>query len=222
MGSPKEEPGHYDDESPQHQVTFARAFAASKFEITFDEWDTCVADGDCPSAIDDSSWGRGRRPVINVTLDDAQHYVAWLSKMTGKPYRLLTEAEYEYAARANTATQYFFGDDSATLGRYAWYEANSGGQTHPVGSVAAPNGFGLFDMIGNVYSMVQDCYHASYEGAPKDGSAWGSTNCSTRVLRGGSWAASAQDLRSALRLGSYNGGRTSGIGFRVGRTLLPP
>jgi formylglycine-generating enzyme required for sulfatase activity len=221
MGSPDTEQGRYDDEGPQHAVTFARAFAASKFELTFDEWDTCVAYGDCTPGVDDSGWGRGQRPVINVTLDDAQRYVAWLSKMTGKPYRLLTEAEYEYATRADTTTEYFFGNDAAALGQYAWYQANSGGQTHRVGSVA-PNGFGLYDMIGNVYVMVQDCYHADYEGAPKDGSAWDSSDCSTRVLRGGSWAASPKDLRSALRLGSYNGGRTSGIGFRVGRTLLTP
>jgi formylglycine-generating enzyme required for sulfatase activity len=139
--------------------------------------------------------------------------------MTGKPYRLLTEAEYEYATRAGTATAYFFGNDATAVGQYAWYEANSDGRTHPVGT-KAPNAFGLYDMIGNVYSMVQDCYHANYQNAPADGLAWTNTDCSTRIVRGGSWAAAAQDMRSALRLGSYNGGRTSGIGFRVARSLI--
>jgi len=217
MGSPADERGRYDDEGPQHIVSF-HAFAVAKFEVTFAEWDACVAYGDC-RPVGDSGWGRGQQPAINVTLEDAQGYAAWLSNMTGKPYRLLTEAEYEYATRAGSATAYFFGDDAATIGQYAWYEPNSDGRTHPVGT-KAPNAFGLYDMIGNVYSMVQDCYHPNYQNAPADGSAWTNTDCSTRLLRGGSWDAAAQDLRSALRLGTYNGGRTAGIGFRVARTLM--
>ena len=110
MGSPANELGRNDNEGPQHEVTVTQPFAASKFEVTFDEWDACVAFGDC-AQVSDSSWGHRTRPVINVTWYDAQQYVAWLSKMTGKAYRLLTEAEWEYAARAGTTTAYFWGDD---------------------------------------------------------------------------------------------------------------
>jgi formylglycine-generating enzyme required for sulfatase activity len=152
MGSPATEPGHQPSEQPQHQVMIAKPFAVSKFELTFDEWDTCVDYGDCPQGITDSEWGRGRQPVINVTWDDAQLYVAWLSKMTGRRYRLLSEAEYEYAARAGSTTAYPWGDDIGQDNSNCrdcgsrWDNA----QTAPVGSFAA-NGFGLFDMTGNVW-----------------------------------------------------------------------
>ena len=162
----------------------------SKFEVTFDEWDACVAYGDCDPRVSDSGWGRGRQPVINVTWDDAKRYVAWLSRMTGKPYRLLTEAEWEYAARAGTQTAYSWGDE---IGKG---NANCDGcgsqwdnkQTAPVGSFAA-NAFGLYDMHGNVWEWVEDCFHDNYEGAPDDGSAWTADgDCNSRVLRGGSWS----------------------------------
>src|SRR6185369_6856047 len=135
-----------------HEVTFAKRFAVSKFEVTCDDWDTCVAHGDCPR-VSDSGWGRGQRPVINVTWDDAKRFVAWLSSMTGRTYGLLSEAEWEYAARAGTQTAYSFGDDEAMLGEYAWYNANASSQTHPVGE-KKPNGFGLYDMYGNVFEWV--------------------------------------------------------------------
>ena len=173
MGSPSTEKGRYDNEGPQHLVTFARPFAVSKFEVTFDEWDTCVAYGDCAQGISDSGWGRGQRPVINVNFDDAQRYVAWLSRMTGKPYRLLSEAEYEYAARAGTQTAYPWGDEIGNRNANCdgcgsqW----DGKQTAPVGSFP-PNQFGLHDMIGNVFEWTEDCFHNNYERAPADGSAW--------------------------------------------------
>ena len=173
MGSPATEQGHQPSEEPQHQVTIAKLFAVSKFALTFDEWDTCVNYGDCPQGVTDSGWGHGQQPVINVTWGDAQHYVAWLSKMTGKTYRLLTEAEYEYAARAGATTTYPWGDDigngnSNCKGCGSRWDNT---QTAPVGSFAA-NAFGLFDMVGNVWGWVEDCVNNNYDGAPTDGSAW--------------------------------------------------
>jgi formylglycine-generating enzyme required for sulfatase activity len=222
MGSPATEKDRSDDESPQHGVTIAKPFAVARFELTFDEWDACAAHGDCDPHITSSGWGRGRQPVINVSWDDAQQYVAWLSRMTGQPYRLLTEAEWEYAARAGTTTAYYWGDE---IGEG---NANCGGcgsqwdykQTAPVGSFAA-NAFGLYDMAGNVIQWVQDCYHRDYNGAPTDGSAWTSGDCSGRVLRGGSWYGYARELRPADRYGSSTGSRINWNGFRVGRTLTP-
>jgi formylglycine-generating enzyme required for sulfatase activity len=220
MGSPPSEQGRHSFEGPQHQVTIAKPFAVSKFELTFDEWDTCVAAGDCAQRPADLGWGRGQRPVIYVSWDDAQQYLAWLSKITGKPYRLLTEAEYEYAMRAGTQTAYPWGDD---IGRnYA--NCNGCGsqrddrQTAPVGSFAA-NRFGLYDMVGNVWEWTEDCYHDSYNGVPANGSAWTGGDCSRRVIRGGSWVNIPGGLRSAARLGDSAGSRGYDTGFRVGRTL---
>jgi formylglycine-generating enzyme required for sulfatase activity len=212
MGSPANEPGRYNNEGPQHTVTIAKPFAVSKYDVTFADWDACVSVGGCPKAAD-SGFGRDTKPVINVGWDDAQTYVAWLSKMTGQPYRLLTEAEWEYAARAGTTTAYYWGDD---IGKG---NANCNGcgsqwddkQTSPVRSFAA-NQFGLYDMAGNVWQWVQDCYHPDYY----------SGNCSRRALRGGSWNGEPRNLRSANRNGNASGGRDSSLGFRVGRTLVTP
>jgi formylglycine-generating enzyme required for sulfatase activity len=190
----------------------------SKFEVTFDDWDACVAYGDCPHATD-FGWGRGRQPAINVSWDDAQSYVVWLSKMTGKPYRLLSEAEWEYAARAGTQTAYSWGDE---IGEN---NANCKGcgsqwdnrQTAPVGSFAT-NAFALYDMAGNVYEWVEDCLHNNYEGAPDDGSAWvGDGDCSNRILRGSSWLDSPVYLRSADRYRGATDLRNDSLGFRIGR-----
>ena len=163
-------------EQPQHKVRIAKPFAVSKYELTFDEWDTCATYGDCPKDTSDGSWGRGQRPVINVTWDEAQTYVKWLSKVTGKSYRLLSEAEYEYAARAGKETTYPWGNDIKLDGKAM---ANCPGcgskwdnkQPAPVGSFD-PNGFGLYDVVGNVGAWTQDCVHNNYNGAPTDGSAW--------------------------------------------------
>jgi formylglycine-generating enzyme required for sulfatase activity len=223
MGSPLGETGRRDDESPQHKVTIAANLAVGRFEVTFDEWDACVVLGGCVyKPPDQKGWGRGDRPVINVSWDDAQHYVAWLAKRTNKPYRLLSEAEWEYAARAGSDKAYPWGSEIGTR------RANCDGcgspwddqQTAPVGSFA-PNAFGLYDMHGNVQEWVQDCYHANYEGAPQDGSAW-TTSCedNRKVLRGGSWYGSpTKDLRSASRLAITAGFQGNHNGFRVGRVL---
>ena len=175
--------------------------------------------------VSDSGWGRGRRPAINVSWDDAQAYVKWLSSITGKPYRLLSEAEYEYAARAGTETAYPWGDDIKLNGKAM---ANcvgcgsqwDGEQTAPVGSFAA-NQFGLYDMVGNVWEWAEDCWNESYQGAPADGSAWTSGDCSRRIIRGGSWNDNPVLLRSAYRLRNNAGGRDVSLGFRVARTLTP-
>jgi len=222
MGSLPTEQGRSSDEGPQHNVEFANAFAVSKFELTFEEWDTCVAYGDCPY-VADSTVGRGQQPVFNVNWNEAKGYVAWLSTMTGKDYRLLTEAEYEYAARAGTQTTYPWGD---TVGKN---NANCDGcgsrwdgrQSAPVDSFA-PNKFGLYQMVGNVTEWVEDCYHASYKSAPGDGSAWTTGKCSARVTRGGSWRKSPVQVRSASRDRRSTEARGGEHGFRVARTLLRP
>jgi formylglycine-generating enzyme required for sulfatase activity len=225
MGSLANEKGHSADEGPQHKVTIAKAFAVSRFELTFDEWDNCAVHGDCDRHIR-SSWGRGGQPVINVSWDDAQRYVAWLSRITGQPYRLLSEAEWEYAARAGTTTAYSWGDDIKKDGKAMANCNNECGsqwdnrQTAPVGSFV-PNAFGLYDMAGNVGEWVEDCHHPDYKKAPTDGSAWITGDCSRRVVRGGSWVDYPQDLRSANRLGDASDNRDLSLGFRVGRTLTP-
>lgn len=224
MGSPEQEQDHQDVEAPQHTVTIAKPFAVSKFEVTFADWDTCAAYGDCDPHIGDSNWGRGRQPVINVTWDDAHRYVAWLSKITGKAYRLPTEAEYEYAARAGTQTAYPWGDHFGTNNANC---LGCGSQSRisrpaPVGSFAA-NKFGLYDMVGNVWEWVEDCWHNIYDGAPTDGSAWiAGCRFSMRIVRGGSWSASPADIRSASRRWQEAGNRGSSLGFRVARTLSAP
>jgi len=224
MASPPSEPGHTADEGPQHMVTIARPFAVGRFEVTFDEWDACAADGGCnrykPS---DEGLGRGRRPVINVSWDDTKAYVAWLSKKTGKSYRLLSEAEYEYATRAGTQTAYPWGNAIGTNNAncHACGSQWDARQTAPVGSFAA-NGFGLYDMVGNVREWTEDCYHDSYSGAPTDGSAWiEGANCSSRVVRGGSWLLAPAFLRSASRYWFTGDYRLNYLGFRVARTLAP-
>ena len=220
MGSPTSEEGRFKHEGPQHEVRIAKPFAVGRFEVTFDDWDACVAVGDCNRVPTDSGWGRGKRPVIDVSWDDAQAYVAWLSKKTGQRYRLLSEAEWEYAARAGTTTRYPWGNEPGSN------RANFGGsesrwskkQTAPVGSFD-PNKFGLHDVIGNVYELVQDCWKESYAGAPADGSAWEAGNCGQRVVRGGSWNDASVFARAAFRAGIERSRRAVEFGFRVARTL---
>ena len=210
------------DETPARDVTI-RSFALSKHEVTFDDWGACVRHGGCNGyRPDDEGWGHSSRPVINVSWEDAQSFVVWLSRVTGDIYRLPTEAEWEYAARAGTETEYSWGD------RIGWNQANCDGCdsqwddeiTAPVGSFA-PNGFGLHDMHGNVSEPVEDCWNDNYVGAPSDGSAWLGGNCELRVLRGGSWSGTPWGLRSAFRGRLISGVRYDTAGFRVARTLTP-
>ena len=210
-----------DNEHPQHEVTIPKPFAAGMHETTFAEWGACVDSGACPEAAD-NGWGRGSQPVINVSWNDTQRYVSWLKRVTGKPYRLLTEAEWEYAARAGSTALYSFGDSEALLDEYAWHAGNAQMKTHAVGERKA-NIFQLADMHGNVWEWVQDCMHDSYEGAPADGSAWltGTTGkeCDLRMHRGGSWANAPAYLRSAKRVKGPKGLAGISLGFRVARTL---
>jgi formylglycine-generating enzyme required for sulfatase activity len=222
MGSPENEEDRSDDEGPQHTVTIGKPFAAGKYDVTFAEWDACVDAGACPRASD-SGWGRGDRPVINVSWGDAKLYVTWLKRVTGKDYRLLTEAEWEYAARAGSTTAYWWGDEIGT-GNANCDGCGSqwdGKQTSLVGSFK-PNAFGLYDMHGNVWQWVEDGYHSGYKGAPNDGSAWiEDVDTSRRVVRGGSWVSLPRLLRAANRFGSNAGFRYFYLGFRLGRTLTP-
>jgi formylglycine-generating enzyme required for sulfatase activity/DNA-binding winged helix-turn-helix (wHTH) protein len=222
MGSPAAETGHQKAEEPQHVVMIAKPFAIGKFPVTFAEWDACAAYGDCAQDIPDDGMGRGRMPVVNVIWQDAETYAAWLSRITGKVYRLLSEAEFEYAARGGTQTAYYWGND---IGKGNTVCTDCGSkwdhrQAAPVGTFA-PNPFGLYDMAGNVWQWVQDCLHANYEGAPNDGSAWAAANCKTHVQRGGSWLTPHFAVRSARRLKIANGDRYTTISFRVARTLGP-
>jgi formylglycine-generating enzyme required for sulfatase activity len=221
MGSP---PSELEAEA-QHRVTIARSFAVSKFAITFEQWDACVRQGGCEDyRADDQGWGRGKRPAVNMSWENAKSYVEWLARKTGKPYRLLSEAEWEYAARAGTTTRYSTGDSISP--RLANYDGSGDGsgpsdsnrqKTMPVGSFP-PNAFGLYDMHGNVTEWVEDCWHNEYTAsAPTDGSAWVEGECDGRVLRGGSWEDSETELRSAARTGEYKDNSSYVDGFRVAR-----
>jgi formylglycine-generating enzyme required for sulfatase activity len=231
MGSPDTEPKRDGDEGPQQEVTIPSPFAVGKFEVTFDEWDACLAAGGCngyrPS---DVGWGRGKRPVVIVSWDDAQAYVAWLSSKTGRPYRLLSEAEWEFAARAGSTTMYSWGstistdqanyDGSLPLPGTAPGEIRH--QTVPVDSFA-PNGFGLHSMHGNVWEWVADCYQRRYADMPeatrRTAARRDAPQCETRVFRGGSWGDGAHVLRAANR-GRYEPFiRNTNGGFRVARSL---
>ena len=217
MGCLSNDDDCFSDEKPVHRVTIPRPFAVSVHEVTFEDYDRFTH----PNKVDDRGWGRGTRPVINVSWNDAGEYVDWLSAQTGGTYRLLSEAEWEYAARAGSTTKYSWGNavgtnlancDNADCGDRFQYTA-------PVGSFRA-NAFGLYDMHGNVYEWVEDCWNESYAGAPTDGSAWRRGDCAKRVVRGGSWFFYPRLLRSADRTRDTTGSRVF-IGFRVARTLSP-
>jgi formylglycine-generating enzyme required for sulfatase activity len=218
----------YAREQPLHAVRFDSGIAVGRFETTFDEWDACVRGGGCirNSTPSDEGWGRGRRPVINVSWNDAKDYVSWLSRKTGKIYRLLTEAEWEYAARAGSMTTYSWGDKidcgkasydggqgSDCAAHTGWFSLRG---TQLVGSYSA-NRWGLHDMLGNVWEWCEDNWHPDYRGAPDDGSAWRGGDASMRILRGGAWNYSPSGLRSADRNWFPPSGSTSFIGFRVAR-----
>lgn len=230
MGSPNSEVGRDSDEGPQHQVTIAKPFAVGKFEVTFDEWEACVAERACRPA-EDSGFGKGRRPVININFQNVELYLDWLSEKTGKKYRLLSEAEWEYAARAGTDTSRFWGNVQDKACQYAnvrdlqrgsgegYFDCDDGQKyTAPVGTYK-PNAFGLYDMLGNVWEWTADCYKDDYQGAPTDGSASTAGDCGRRVIRGGSWDNFPQNVRSAERYGITLSSRDSVLGFRVARTL---
>jgi formylglycine-generating enzyme required for sulfatase activity len=229
MGSPDSELNRGRFEGPQHVVTFAQPFAVAKFAVTFAEWDACVAEGGCNGYVPkDAGWGRGRRPVINVSWDDANAYVAWLSGKTGKIYRLLSEAEREYVTRAGTSTAFWWGAGISLKqanydGTFIYGDSSAGifrRRTLPVNSFS-PNPWGLYQVHGNVWEWTQDCWHENYDGAPIDGSPWESGACRYHMIRGGAWDTYPGDLRSAVRGRFAPDFRSDFQGFRVGRTMTP-
>jgi formylglycine-generating enzyme required for sulfatase activity len=217
-------------DAKQRTIKIGYRLAVSRFEVTFNEWDACVELGGCPAAPDYGNWGRGNRPVIQVSWGDAKKYVKWLNRRIGshrddQPYRLLSEAEWEYVARARSTSAFAWGPE---IQKDEKPMANCKGcgsqwddkQTAPVGSFA-PNNFGLYDMAGNVWEWVEDCYVDTYDGAPTDGSARTDGDCGSRVLRGGSWSGNPGYIRSAARLRLDPGVRLNFIGLRLGRVLTP-
>ena len=263
MGAPvDEEIGNY-AEGPQHRVTIASPFAVGVYEVTFTEWEACVRGGGCEE-VRDEGWGRGARPVINVGFNDVQGFVRWLSRETGQPYRLLSEAEWEYVARAGTESARHWGQSADAQCRYAngfdqdlarteegremirsreelieKYPSapdlvslvpascsdGYGPTTAPAGSFE-PNGFGLFDVLGNVSEWTEDCWHDGYVGAPSDGSPWIAEDCRERVVHGGGWLTDREDMYSARRWIGFHSPDDPGYnnryynkGFRVARSL---
>jgi formylglycine-generating enzyme required for sulfatase activity len=218
MGSPEYEVGSY--ENRRDRVTIDRRFAIGRYAVTFDEYDHFCAATELKKP-EDRGWGRGRRPVIEVSWQDAVAYCVWLANETGQPYRLPSEAEWEYAARAGTTTRYAFGD-AITPKDANYSEESKLGKTTEVGAYP-PNAWGLYDMHGNVWEWVKDVYHDSYLRGPTDGTAWidseGENSARNRVIRGGSWNDDPWRLRSAGRGKYIPGYGGSGIGFRVARTL---
>ena len=216
MGSPESEPGRHDEEGPQQEVKIEYAFEVGKYPVTFREWDSAARLGACDGyRPSDEGWGRGWRPVINVSWEDAQAYIRFLNERTGRRYRLLTEAEWEYCCRAGTTTAYAFGDTLTSRKQGVVFAYN---RTVDVRHLWA-NKWGLVSMHGNVNEWVEDCWNDSHVGAPKDGSARTTGDCSGRVYRGGSWGGIAQVLRSAYRNWGTPGFRHYVVGFRLARTL---
>jgi formylglycine-generating enzyme required for sulfatase activity/uncharacterized caspase-like protein len=259
IGSPTNESGRYDAEGPQYAVSIAKPYAAGKFHITLDQFGAFVAETgyDAGSKCQTYEGGKfldrqgrswrnpgfaqnGSHPAVCLNWNDAKAYVGWLTKKTGKSYRLLTETEWEYAARAGSTTRYFFGDEDKDFCLYgngadqstknnsgalpAWavvVPCNDGYvYTSPVGNFL-PNAFGLYDMHGNAWQWLEDCWHQNYQGAPSDGSAWTTGDCGSRVLRGGNWGIGPAYLRAASRMTYATAARFPSDGFRVARTLAP-
>ena len=223
MGSPGSEP--FRGLEPEHAVKVP-AFAIGKYEVTFAQWDACVADRGCTGpAAQDEGWGRGTRPAIGVTWDEAKEYTEWLSRKTGKQYRLPTEAEWEYAARARTTTPFSFGtiittDQANYNGSTAYADGPVGAnrqQTQPVGSFPA-NAFGLHDMHGNAAEWVEDCWRDGYGDPPAaDAKPYVDAECAEHVVRGGSWDAPPDAVRAAARIPMRRDQQSPSLGFRVAR-----
>ena len=245
MGSPDGEEGRFGGEGPQREIVVRAAFAIGVYEVTFEEWDACVNDGGCDGYRPaDWGWGRGRRPVTEVSWQDARGYIEWLSEKTGHPYGLPSEAQWEYAARAGTRTARYWGESAAEQCSYAngfdqdlagtnekglamfeeyglTFPSCSDGRgdgTTPVGSYE-PNAFGLHDMIGNQAEWTDDCWNQDHSGRPENDRIRFSGDCSRRVLRGGTWGYPSEFLRSAYRFSFELEHRDNGLGFRVIRVI---
>ena len=201
-----------------HKVTIAQPIAVGRTEITFAQWDACIADRGCKYRPDDQGWGRGDQPLMNVTWDDTREYLAWLKRRTGRNYRLLTDAEWEYVARAGTTTAYFWGDGDAEICQYAAVDKGGDGcgkgKPLPAGRLRA-NAFGLHDTLGSMYEWVEDCWNADAAGVAEDGRARTTGDCGRRVLRGGAWKFLPQNARAAERSSYLSFVRDAIVGFRV-------
>lgn len=224
MGSPAGEAGRASNEGPRHRVEIAPGLAVGVFEVSFREWDACVDAGGCAGyRPDDRGWGRGQRPAVNVSWTDAQSYVAWLNERTGAQYRLLSEAEWEYAARAGATSAYAFGDQLSAEHANLRFSGTHGYDGLPRGTVPVglhpANRFGLHDMHGNVYEWVTDTWHGTYQGASADGTARTGGDASRRVVRGGSWSTRPSSARAARRTWFARARRMENVGFRVARRV---
>lgn len=227
LGSPDFEKRRARNEGPLRDTYIGYQFEVSKYEITFDDWNKCVNGGGCSGhKPDDKGWGKGKRPVINVSFNDAQNYLKWLNGKTGQNYRLLSEAEWEYVARAGQDGPFGNGYDisaqAANFDGKAPYGSGAKGpylrKTQPVGQYQ-PNAFGVYDMHGNVYEWVEDCWSPSHSGATGDGSARKDGDCKFRVMKGGSWVAHGYQTRAAARIRYVTDYRYDDYGIRIARTL---
>lgn len=233
QGSEESSPYAIKMETPRRMVTIADPFAVSVFEITMEQWDQCVAAGSCRTRPPDNGWGRGSRPVIMVSWNDAQEYVGWLNSRTGQAYSLPSESEWEYLARAGEERDWLggsltsvcqYGNIAGAESGFRWQHEECSDQaaieTLPVGSFK-PNAFGVYDVVGNVAEWTLDCMNLSYLDAPADGSAWGRGICSSRITRGGSWFTGSREIRLPARFNLKNGDRNDFTGFRVVRRVEP-
>lgn len=215
MGSSASDPA----EKPPHHVTIGHPFAIGRYEVTVEQWSACAEAGGCQRIATNSASAKNA-PVRDVSWDDAQQYVAWLSKTTGKSYRLPTEAEWEYAARAGTSSAFWWGDQMRKGTANCKDCGDPWSQDAPanVGSFAA-NPWGLYDVNGSVWEWVADCWHSTYKGAPADGRSWEEPGCGARVIRGGSWREGASYMVSSTRFKYSASVRQSQNGFRVVRDM---
>ncbi|MFX4237790.1 formylglycine-generating enzyme family protein [Aliarcobacter butzleri] len=215
---------YYEYEKPLHKVNITKDFYVGKYEVTFNEYDKFCEDTS-RTKPDDEGWGRGKRPVINVSWEDAKEYTLWLSKKTGDKYRLLSEAEWEYAARGGNSSKYSFGSNENELENYAWYDKNtlslgvfhSNYGTNPVGE-KLPNSYNIYDIHGNVWEYCEDWYIDGYHETPIDGTAY-KKRTQFKVIRGGSWNFNALNQRSAARGRAYLNYRAHDLGFRIAKDV---
>ncbi|MBF0355090.1 MAG: SUMF1/EgtB/PvdO family nonheme iron enzyme [Alphaproteobacteria bacterium] len=225
MGSAR---GH-ENEQPEHQVSLAKPFALARFEITFDDWQACVDAKGCSRQPDDHQWGKGKRPVMNITFDDVTQYLTWLSHKSGKRYRLPSEAEWEWAAKGGVATSYPWGErmeEGRANCRECGAKPFGGFSSAPVGSYP-PNGYGLYDMAGNVWEWTQDCWHPDHQGASPEGRPRGPeaqplpglSSCMARVMKGGAWYYYAPMARPQARAKNDSRVFSYVLGFRPARDL---
>jgi formylglycine-generating enzyme required for sulfatase activity len=213
MGSSEDEPGHSRNEAPAHVVRIDYDFEIGKYPVTFREWDLAMQNGFSGPRTCDQGWGRGRRPVINVSYLEILKYIDWLNNVTQKLYRLPSEAEWEYVCRAGTTSRYSFGDTITR--KQAQFRAKG---PAPVDRFP-PNQWGVVGMHGNTFEWCEDCWNDSYVDAPSDGSPWTNRDCNNRIWRGGAWGGSPEWLRSATRFHYEKDFRYCDGGFRLVRTL---